>query len=83
MNGVIVWRGGVFVTAAPDILYLKHTDGDGIADERRVVLTGFENSRTAQIRSAIRRSGSMEKSTSRAGSTAGKSLRHSIRIGRK
>ncbi len=49
-NGIMVWRGGVFVTAAPDILYLKDTDGDGIADERRVVLTGFESSKTAQIR---------------------------------
>src|SRR5688572_53389 len=49
-NGITVWRGGVFVTAAPDILYLKDNDGDGIADERRVVLTGFEASKTAQIR---------------------------------
>lgn len=50
VNGIMVWRGGVFVTAAPDILYLKDTDGDGIADEKRVVLTGFEFSKTAQIR---------------------------------
>jgi putative membrane-bound dehydrogenase-like protein len=49
-NGIMVWRGGVFVTAAPDIFYLKDTDGDGIADQRRVVLTGFEASKTAQIR---------------------------------
>jgi putative membrane-bound dehydrogenase-like protein len=49
-NGVMVWDGGVFVTAAPDLLYLKDTDGDGIADERRVVLTGFNANRTAQIR---------------------------------
>lgn len=40
-NSVMPWRGGVFVSAAPDILYLKDTDGDGKADERRVVLTGF------------------------------------------
>lgn len=49
-NGVMAWDGGVFVTAAPDLLYLKDTSGDGIADERRVVLTGFNTSRTAQIR---------------------------------
>lgn len=49
-NGIMVWRGGVFVTSAPDLLYLKDNDGDGIADERRVVLTGFATSRTAQIR---------------------------------
>jgi hypothetical protein len=27
------WDGGVFVTVAPDLVYLKDTNGDGIADE--------------------------------------------------
>jgi putative membrane-bound dehydrogenase-like protein len=49
-NGVMPWNGGVFVTAAPDLLYLKDTTGDGVADERRVVLTGFNATSTAQIR---------------------------------
>ena len=49
-NGLMVWDGGVFVTIAPDLLYLKDTDGDGIADVRRVALTGFNATRTAQIR---------------------------------
>ncbi len=49
-NGVMAWDGGVFVTVAPDLLYLKDTTGDGIADVRRVVLTGFNATRTAQIR---------------------------------
>ena len=40
-NGVMRWRDGVLVTSAPDILYLEDTDGDGRADVRRVVLTGF------------------------------------------
>lgn len=40
-NGLTCWRGGVFVTCAPDIFYLKDTDGDGRADVRQVVLTGF------------------------------------------
>jgi putative membrane-bound dehydrogenase-like protein len=40
----------VFVTQAPELLYLEDTDGDGVADRRRVVLTGFSASRTAQIR---------------------------------
>ena len=44
------WDGGVFVSNAPDLLYLKDTTGDGVADERRVVLTGFDATRTAQIR---------------------------------
>ena len=49
-NGIAPWNGGVFVTAAPDLLYLKDTTGDGIADERRIILTGFDASRTPQIR---------------------------------
>jgi putative membrane-bound dehydrogenase-like protein len=40
-NGVMPWKDGVLVTAAPDIWFLKDTDGDGAADERRVLLTGF------------------------------------------
>ena len=50
VNGLMLWRGGIFVTAAPEILYLKDNDGDGIADEKKVVLTGFEDTKTAQIR---------------------------------
>lgn len=49
-NGILPWRGGVFVTCAPDIYFLKDNDGDGVADERSVVLTGFSTSRTTQIR---------------------------------
>ena len=40
-TGVMPWRGGVLVTTAPDILFLKDTDGDGKADVREVVFTGF------------------------------------------
>ncbi len=36
--------GGIFVGAAPDILYLKDDDGDGQADTSRVVFTGFGKS---------------------------------------
>jgi len=50
VNGLALWRGGLFVTAAPDIIYLKDTDGDGIADERKIVLTGFDATKTAQLR---------------------------------
>jgi putative membrane-bound dehydrogenase-like protein len=49
-NGLLVWKGGIFVTCAPDIWYLKDTDGDGVADIKKVVLTGFSSNRTAQIR---------------------------------
>jgi putative membrane-bound dehydrogenase-like protein len=40
-NGVLPWRGGVLVTAAPDIWYLSDTNGDGRADEKRILFTGF------------------------------------------
>jgi putative membrane-bound dehydrogenase-like protein len=39
--GIAPWKDGVFVTAAPDILYLKDTDHDGKADLREKVYTGF------------------------------------------
>jgi putative membrane-bound dehydrogenase-like protein len=39
--GIASWKGGVYVAAAPDILYLKDTDGDGRADVRQRVFTGF------------------------------------------
>ena len=40
-TGVVCWKGGVFVTASPDILYLGDHDQDGVAEERRVIFTGF------------------------------------------
>lgn len=40
-NGVMPWKGGVLVTSAPDIYFLKDTDGDGKADQKDVVLSGF------------------------------------------
>ncbi|HXJ59143.1 MAG TPA: PVC-type heme-binding CxxCH protein [Verrucomicrobiae bacterium] len=40
-TAVACWDGGVFVGATPDILYLKDTTGDGIADVRETVFTGF------------------------------------------
>ncbi len=42
-SGAFSYDGGLFVAASPDILYLKDTDGDGRADLRRVVYTGFGN----------------------------------------
>ncbi len=40
-TGIFCWDGGVYVTAAPDVWYFKDTDGDGKADIRRKVYTGF------------------------------------------
>jgi putative membrane-bound dehydrogenase-like protein len=40
-TGVMRWKKGVLVTAAPDILYFEDLNGDGRADVKKVVLTGF------------------------------------------
>ena len=39
--GVYPWRDGAVIACAPDVFFARDTDGDGIADERRVLLTGF------------------------------------------
>lgn len=40
-NGLLPWRDGVIVTAAPHILWLRDTDSDGRADRREVLFEGF------------------------------------------
>ena len=40
-TGIMVWRNGVLVSGAPDITYLEDTTGDGKADKRKVLFTGF------------------------------------------
>jgi putative membrane-bound dehydrogenase-like protein len=40
-EGVMPWKKGIIVTCAPDILYFEDTNGDGRADVRRVIATGF------------------------------------------
>ena len=40
-TAITCYDGGVFIGDAPDILYCKDTDGDGRADERKTVFTGF------------------------------------------
>ncbi len=44
VSGIMPWKGGLIVTSAPDILYMKDTDGDGKADVRKVLYTGFAKS---------------------------------------
>ncbi len=40
-TGVMAWKQGVLVCAAPEILYLEDTDHDGRADIRRTLFSGF------------------------------------------
>jgi putative membrane-bound dehydrogenase-like protein len=40
-TSVMPWRGGVLASVAPDILFLEDTDGDGKADRKRTLYSGF------------------------------------------
>jgi putative membrane-bound dehydrogenase-like protein len=53
-TSVCCWKGGVFVAAAPDIWYFKDTDGDGLADVRRKVFTGFSRYNVQAIMNSLR-----------------------------
>jgi putative membrane-bound dehydrogenase-like protein len=48
-TGVLPWCGGLLVAVAPDILFFEDTDGDGKADRRRVLYTGFNLANIQQI----------------------------------
>ena len=53
-TGLCLWDGGLFVAAAPDILYLKDTDGDLRADVKEVVFTGFRRHNVQALVSNLR-----------------------------
>ncbi|MDH4090255.1 MAG: c-type cytochrome [Cyclobacteriaceae bacterium] len=40
-NSIMRWKNGVIVTDAPNVLYLEDADGDGRAEIRDTLLTGF------------------------------------------
>ena len=40
-TGILRWKNGVVVTDAPNVLYLEDADGDGKAEIRDTLLTGF------------------------------------------
>jgi len=40
-TAVICYEGGIFVADTPNLLYLKDTNGDGVADVNKVVISGF------------------------------------------
>src|SRR5690606_27796034 len=49
-TSVFPWKDGILVTAAPNIWYMKDTDGDGQADEKEILFSGFfQNNQEAQI----------------------------------
>jgi putative membrane-bound dehydrogenase-like protein len=48
-TGVLPWKGGLIVCNAPDLIYLEDTDGDGKADKKTVLYTGFGLDNIQQI----------------------------------
>src|SRR5712691_9872304 len=49
-NGVMPWKGGIYVTCAPYLYYFKDTKGDGKADVKEIVFKGFQDLSTTQLR---------------------------------
>jgi putative heme-binding domain-containing protein len=45
-TGFEFWGGGVIVAMAPDLLFLKDTDGDDVADVREYILHGIDSADT-------------------------------------
>ena len=41
VSSVLPWKGGILATIPPDIIFFRDTDGDHVADERKVIHTGF------------------------------------------
>lgn len=51
-TSILPYQGGLLVTAAPDIFFMKDTSGDARADVKEVVFTGFfKNNSETQITS--------------------------------
>ncbi|MCA9004854.1 MAG: c-type cytochrome [Planctomycetaceae bacterium] len=40
-TGLMVWKQGILVCTAPDVIYAEDTTGDGKADLQKKILTGF------------------------------------------
>ena len=53
-TSITPWKGGVLVTAPPEIVYLKDSDGDGKADVREVWFKGFNLEVTDSNMSGLR-----------------------------
>lgn len=48
-SAIIAYDGGVFVGCAPDIYFMRDNNGDGVADEKRTVFTGFRTGSPREI----------------------------------
>jgi glucose/arabinose dehydrogenase len=52
-SGIAVGYGGVWVANAPDLLFLQDTDGDGKADKKEVIVTGFGRIDTHELPNSL------------------------------
>ena len=53
-SGVEPGDGGAYVGQSTELLHFKDTDGDGVADEKRIVLSGFGTEDTHHILHTLR-----------------------------
>jgi putative membrane-bound dehydrogenase-like protein len=52
-TSVMPWKGGLLATIAPDIVYFQDTKGDGKADKRHTLYTGFDLFNIQQLVSGL------------------------------
>jgi len=48
-KGGVFYQGSLYVTASPDLIRLTDSDGDGVADKREVILSGWKLSHNGAI----------------------------------
>lgn len=68
-TAVACWDEGLFVGAPPHLFYLKDTDGDGVADLRKTIYTGFSRGNVQGMMNSLR--WGLDNRIHGAGSTAG------------
>jgi putative membrane-bound dehydrogenase-like protein len=53
-TSVCCYDGGIFVLAPPHLWYLKDTDGDGVADVRKIIFSGFNRDNVQAITNSLK-----------------------------
>ncbi len=53
-TSVCCYDGGVFCLAPPHLWYLKDTDGDGVADVRKIIFSGFRRDNVQAVTNSLK-----------------------------
>jgi len=53
-TSVCCYKGGLFVLAPPHLWYLKDSNGDGVADVRQIVFTGFRRDNVQAVTNSLK-----------------------------